>query len=302
MGGLVIFRSDAPKICIQGAQAYYNNSPMQVEVDGKWAQPGALVPTSTTNPGGLVVDWGAGNRAMRRYRARFYNNYQFTGVYVDPASVVVADVNPNAFKITVEGDSLTQGSNAIPFLGRDWPSTFGYLIGCDDITVTAAGSTGFIANATNTKTTYLQRLPDVIGFTPDVHMVAGLYNDKPYTSAQRQAAISLYISSFRAQSSAWLFLWGTTSGSTGASALATAEADTLAAVTASGDSKVVFFPVSTDTIPWIDGTGNVGSTTGSGNADVYIQGSPQPPHYTQAGVDYVARRYAQAWANFWNSK
>jgi phospholipase/lecithinase/hemolysin len=44
--------------------------------------------------------------------------------------------------------------------------------------------------------------------------------------------------------------------------------------------------------PWITGTGRVGATTGTGNADTYI--GSDATHPTDAGHAYLARRVVAA--------
>lgn len=296
----ISFESDAPLIWINGGGTVYtgtNGTPYVIEVDGRWLKYGLITNLTDTASAGVAIDWG-GQRKMRKYRVWTANNQSWYGVDVDPASVVSATKNPNRFRVVVNGDSLTAGANGFPVMGRNWVDTFGYLIGCDDYYNVAVGGTGYINNQGGTTTTFAGRLADVLGFAPDVHIVAGLYNDASYTSAARQAAILSYCQTFRASSAARLFVFGTASETNG-TAFTTVDADIVAAVASLGDPNVIYFPVAADTPAWITGSGNVGATSGSGNADVYVQPAPQPPHFIQAGIDYVASRYAAAWSNYW---
>lgn len=299
----VSFESDAPKIWIQGGGTWYAGSSgmqMQIECDGRFIQPGCIQSITDVASAGLTIDW-SGARKMRRYTFWIPNNFSFFGVDVDPASTVAATSNPARYRIVVNGDSLSAGANGLPVMGRTWMDQFAYAVGCDDIYCVAVGGTGYVNNQSNSVTTYAGRVPDALGFNPDVHIVAGLYNDASYTSTQRQNAIADYCQRFRAGSAAKLMVFGTAAESNGGVAFATADADIAAVITALGDANTIYFPASADTVPWITGTGNVGATTGAGNADVYVQPAPQPPHFTQAGADYVARRYAQAYTNYWAS-
>lgn len=294
----ITFMSDAPKLVVQGQNNMYPDGGLQIEADGRWAAPGLLVPLATQADGGVTIDWG-GARKMRKYRIWIANNYPFYGIYVDTASLVTAPKNAERFRVVVNGDSLTAGAAGFPALGKSWPDTFSYITGCDDIYSVAVGGTGFINNANGAATTFAQRLPDVVALQPDVHVVAGLFNDQGYTSGQRQSAILDYIQTFRRSSRAKLFMFGSIGGGIPASVMATYENDMKAAVQASNDPDVVFFPVSTDAVPWMDGTGTVGKPVGDGNSDAYTLPVPDAPHLTQLGHDYMAAKYANAWAGYW---
>ena len=159
-----------------------------------------------------------------------------------------------------------------------------------------AGGTG-AANACSLP--YLGRLPDIIACNPDLHIIAGSTNDISANQTFRRNAMLAYLQAFRAQSSAPILFFGSIPGSTLSSALITMEQDAQWAIGQMNDETIYFIPTSQDPSPWVNGTGNVGATTGVGNSDVYTL--PAGTHPTPNGVIYRAMRYVNAFNAWINS-
>ena len=298
--GTVNFWSDAPLICLNGGVSGMTNCGFVVEVDGQYLQPGSIPVASAGGNVGMLINWGF--RKPRRYRVWFSPALFWQGVYTTSKDSVWADVPENSFRIVINGDSLTQGGGVTPHQGQDWPSQFAYHIGCRDIYNCAVGGTGFISNNGGAATTFAQRLPDVINWQPDVHIIAGNHNDSGYTNSAQQAAIVSYLQQFRAGCpNAWILCFGPWAEQSGPSAaMIAAEANMQAAVATFNDPLCFFLPAIGDSPTWVTGTGSTKSPTGTGNSDVMTDGSTQQGiHPTQRGIDYLALRYARSWRNFW---
>jgi hypothetical protein len=120
----------------------------------------------------------------------------FDNVAIDPQYNVWTTMNVNQYKLHIEGDSFAEGANPSgnchPFLH----TRLGAHLGCDNITMGASGTTGFINN-TGSGQNFVDRInqyvipvikPDIL-FFPECNWDAG------FTSAQRQAAYDGVINS-----------------------------------------------------------------------------------------------------------
>ena len=293
----ITWQSDAPMIAIAGSYSFYAGAPLVLEVDGQFIQLGEVAPTSTL--GSYLINW-SGERKVRRYRLWLAANEAFYGVYIDTASEVWPDNNPNRYRIVFQGDSITGGAGGFPYVAQSLPDLFGYLVGCDDLYNCAAGGSGFISNNVGTTTTFLQRLPDIVQANPDVHIIFGNHNDSGYTSAQRIAAMTTYINLFiELLPTAKLVFFGTTTGGGAPAPFVACEQDIQTVVSNFNSPNIIFLPVSTDPNPWITGTGTVVAPTGVGNSDSYtISGGTHP---VQGGIEYYARRMANTYIGYFNS-
>lgn len=311
------FMTDAPKIGIAQLNQINQSTPMAIEVDGRRVQPGSLVPGSNIGGGGnTILDWSgsaAKGRRARRIRARFYGSTLGVNVNLDTLSSVWAVRNANRYRFFAEGDSLEVGAAATGTnkggvaAGISLGEQFANLIGCDDFISGGIGGTGFVnAGSFNT---YVTRLPFLISCAPDVVGIFGNFNDAGQgTSASRQQAIITYLQALRAGlPRALIFVWGpwptNVSGVTtttwpanpaaNATTLVTADADMQIATAAAGVGAFFYSLINDPAGSWCYGTGKSSSTTGNGNADLYVSGS-DGVHPTQQGTDYQARRYANA--------
>lgn len=286
-----IFSCDEPKIALQGDIPLYNNNATAAEVNGQFLLPGSLAPQATIGGGAIIVDWGS--REPRNYRLWQYGNLAFAGIVTSPAGTCAALQNPNRYRICINGSSMVAGSNGGPLCpGYDLPSRLAAELGTDDVYSVAVGSTGWLNNST-TATTYRGRLPDVIGFAPDLHLVYDLTNDGSYTAAQITAEVLLYLNQLYASlPSVRTHLFGCSPANTGPSAsVLTREAAVQAAVTAFNNPLVTFGAVSSAVPPLFTGTGDDVTPTGTGNSDVCTAGADKPhPNYN--GISLTAQFFA----------
>lgn len=236
----------------------------------------------------------------------FYRVAHGPNDYVGPLQI------GNSYKMSFEGDSLTDGGNGTPYDNFSaLYKTIAALLGCDNVYNNAVGGTGFLANSNNSKTNYIQRIDRVNLFAPDIHLSCGNHNDVGNgvggdgilrTSATRVTAVMTYHSAFRtANPNAVHIITGSKvlqgdpfTGLTGLNACENDLATAVSTLRAAGDNLVFFVPVTTD--PNGDTSNNSGWYTGGSavgryfyNTAPYTDGHPLP-----ADHDMFAHRVAQA--------
>jgi lysophospholipase L1-like esterase len=194
------------------------------------------------------------------------------------------------------GDSLTTGTGAT--LENDgWVRIFKDYIGVSDVWESGVGGTGYLNNAT-TSFTLRQRMPyDVLPYTHDACVFNMGINDLAFTPAaialEASACIELYRNTFPVNP---LFVAGSTYGTAPIASMKAIELalSNMVAARATTDSNLFFVPVSgvglaTDS-PYIFGTGKVGTTTGDGNADLYV--TSDGVHFNTLGHAHWGRRFS----------
>lgn len=293
----VTFYTDAPKFAI--AQSNENTIPWRIIVDGQYISISGTVGSGAANPTYNVVDF-SGVRKSRKITFEATAAWQFAGVACGPNDTVwLPDASDNVRAIVV-GDSLAAGASMVngpsPIIGRgDWPSQIGKYLGWNDPWNSSAGGTGYINNA-STKDNYIQRVTDVTGNAPNIVIVEGGANDTGSSAANVQAAALAYFQSVRSSLATVpiIVLGIPTPGGPTAPSISTENAVS-AAVTQFADALTFFIPVATAANPWLTGTGTVVAPSGTGNCDVYT--GVDNVHPTQAGIDYLAARIANAVRN-----
>nr|WP_272921704.1 SGNH/GDSL hydrolase family protein [Streptomyces sp. SID1046] len=203
----------------------------------------------------------------------------------------------------VFGDSIPGGSNMSTGGGSGtWFPRAARALGYADAWNEALGSTGYIT-AGSTATLGTRAPIDVIPNSPDVLIISAGYNDNGGSQpAIQSAAASLYSAIQVGLPSCRTYVIGCWSptGSPGASITNT---DTTLRTAAAAAGLPFISPItggvynSAGTLiathgPWITGTGRVGATTGTGNADTYI--GTDAVHPTDAGHTYLAGRVVAA--------
>ncbi|MFE9845787.1 GDSL-type esterase/lipase family protein [Streptomyces goshikiensis] len=247
----------------------------------------------------MTVDLGSA--APRVIRFDFYT-VPFGGVFLPPGATMWSTV-PNGGRFMVFGDSLSDGSAINTGGGAGtWAHRTGRYLGSNDVWDEARGGTGYIT--AGSYATLANRVAvDVVAWNPSRLVIWAGYNDnggsQPTISA---AAGSLYSTIRTGLPGCEVYVIGCWSptGSPGAS-ITNTDATLRAAAAAAGYPFIS--PItgaiydSTGTLvathgAWITGTGRVGATTGTGNADLYI--GTDAVHPTDAGHVYLARRIAAA--------
>ncbi|PZU10040.1 hypothetical protein [Sphingomonas sp.] len=218
--------------------------------------------------------------------------------------------SPDSIVALVTGDSYSEGfGSEYRFLGA-WPTTVATLLGIDDMRIVALGGTGYIQTNTTTGAPKIADQipvwklsnPDLVasdGTMPSVAMLlnGGGYNDWSNTSAAIAAAALDAWKKERATAPNALVVvlepWAGVHGEADTKTLADGAA-LKAAFLGWGDPNSLFIPINSDAAPWITGTGKVGSTTGDGNADIFMANESPRVHPSFAGHQWIARRVAAA--------
>jgi len=247
----------------------------------------------------MTVDLGSA--APRVIRFDFYT-VPFGGVFLPPGATMWSTV-PNGGRFMVFGDSLSDGSAINTGGGAGtWAHRTGRLLGSNDVWDEARGGTGYVT-AGSYATLANRVATDVVAWSPSRLVVWAGYNDNGGSQpAISTAAASLYSTIRSGLPACEVYVIGCWSptGSPGAS-ITNTDATLRAAAAAAGYPFIS--PItgaiydSTGALvtthgAWITGTGRVGATTGTGNADVYI--GTDAVHPTDAGHVYLSRRIAAA--------
>lgn len=284
------FETDAPKFAV----ASYGSYGPRLIVDGNLLQIGGFVASTAGSPSWQVVDY-AGVRKRRRVTMQGFSSDSFQGVRVDSASTIWPVSTGDHVRAIFIGDSITAGSAGGPLgSGWDWPAQFSFLVGIDDPWNIAEGGTGFLANNSGQGYTYLGHIQDFCNNSPDVGFIFDDINDEgTYTPAQiTTAALATFQAMRDCAPGVPIVAMGAWPGNSGPSATRlTSEAAILSAFTQWNDSLSYYIPISNDpTGSWVSGTGTVGATTGTGNADSCIAASPTAPHPIQLCINTIAQR------------
>lgn len=200
----------------------------------------------------------------------------FVGVYVGATEKIMQSAAP-VFRSVSLGDSWNQGAAAT-----------GYYDGIDVVMAdhlgwsshmnSGSGGTGWVANGGGTIYNFLDRINNGdlgLNGTPDIVTLQGSINDKNSAAAAVTANALAGLQKTRELYPAIPILmygvWPASGGAGGTLSIAANEQAISDAVTAFGDRLTAFIPINGayGGAP-LSGTGFVGSTTGTGNADVVM--------------------------------
>jgi lysophospholipase L1-like esterase len=261
-----------------------------------------MQPIGGTTPGSthlMTINLGLAQPRVIRFD---FSVVPFGGVHLPPGATMWAQPIPSR-RLMVLGDSIPGGSSMNTAGGAGtWFGRVARTLGYIDAWNEALGSTGYIT-AGSTATLGTRAPIDVIPNTPDVLIVAAGYNDNGGSQpAISSAAASLYSAITTGLPDCDVYVIGCWSptGSPGASITNT---DTTLRTAAAAAGLPFISPITGSVYnaagtlvathgPWITGTGRVGATTGTGNADTYI--GTDAVHPTDAGHAYLAGRIVAA--------
>ena len=301
--GSMAFCTNARKwigLNMQGSY-FLKNVPYEILVNGRHLSETPLVFGVDQSAGSarvLLLNMSKFPEGKKTIEIRVYDSIQSRiafEVYAEAGDFIWPTENQNRFRMAFEGDSITQGSYISQIRPRYWIERIvGDHLGCDAVYNNAVGGTGMIANG-GTKTTYLGRLPDLVAFSPDIVVVGGIQNDTGYTSGQRQAAVTEYLTALReALPNALVFIVGIQplqgQTLTAGSAQYTTEQDVAAAVAAFNDPNVVFIPLLTDVRARVTSANGKHFLVGSAP---YADTHPIPPYYVYYG-GLIAEKISKA--------
>jgi lysophospholipase L1-like esterase len=250
--------------------------------------------TETAPPVGpnyITLDFtAAGGRAARSIIIE--SNMHFYGAYVGMTETVAKPTGV-PLRMFVVGDSFTAtGGMSTPL--RGFAQIVADLLGVRDVWNNGIGSTGYLANAAGSQTTFRQRLSDMVAAAPDIVLIVGGHNDTGYTPAALQSELTAYLTAMRAQSvlsSIPIVIGGLNGANIATATTVPFENAMAAAVAAFADPLVFFIPEITGAAgPYFTGTGSTAAPAGNGNCDVYI--SSDAIHPNDAGHAFLAGRLA----------
>lgn len=241
------------------------------------------------SPGSLFLTHvNFGSRANRRIRIEG-SVFYFGGIQVGPNDTIWKPSTPAGPRVALVSDSFGEGAGTGGAGAHEcFLNVMGRLLGWRDLWNQSVGGTGYLNNGGGGgKVKYRDRIQnDVIQYNPDIVIVHGSVNDAGQTpSALTAEATALYQAIRAGLPDATLIV--VLPFAMLVTATYDAERD---AVKAAADAEADFV-INPRADGWITGTGRVGATTGSGNADLYR--SSDAIHPTAAGSAYLGFRLAQ---------
>lgn len=286
------FWTDAPKFTID----FYGTDCTRLIINGQYVSLSGYVVTYEGGHGYLTVDFG-GVRQSRLITIVAQANTYFSNVWVDPASKVW---KPNAAISIISafiGDSLCAGGAAFPILPDEyWMDVMAYQLGWSNVVNQGIGGTGYTAQGTATAYFNFPQRPasDLTAINPDIVFVWGGQNDA--LSTLKAAALAYFQQLRTIVPNAMIVVMGRwpapSSGGSAAASVIQSEQAIETAFLSWADSNSVFIPITLNPAGSpITGTGNITSTTGTGNGDVYI--ASDGTHPTEAGRIYLGNWMAQ---------
>jgi lysophospholipase L1-like esterase len=223
---------------------------------------GTLTLADTGLVGGATIthiNFGTNARRMRRLTIAV-QYLMFGGITLNKADTIYPAIAPTSRVLWV-GDSLTAGT-AANFANYSYAAQAAQRLGFLDVDILGYGGTGFIAtNAPLGK--FQDRLADIT-YTPDLIITAGGRNDAGQSAPTLTAAVAAYIAAAKAK-------WPNTPHimlSPWYSAAAPVAAAGVAIKAACVAANVPYIDLLALNI--ITGTGNLGTPTGDGNADIVM--------------------------------
>lgn len=248
-----------------------------------------------------LIHYDFGSTAFRRIRFDFSSTVKFGGVRIEPSASIWRSSKNLGPKVIVTGDSFAEGDY------NSWPFMMGELMGWRNVTAVGRGSTGYLDTNEGGDTFRQRAQKDIYNQSPEIVVVSGGINDSQNTD---YAAVQTEAGAFYAEIKENLpncilvvsgMQWP--SGSPNQQQLKVGFAIRDAALgTSAVDCYIDQLGLGTGAYSgsasdyvnqgWITGTGKVGSTTGSGNADLFT--SADGTHPSQAGYDYRGWRHASA--------
>ena len=276
-----------------------NNSSFRVRIDDRW------VTESETAVGGTAgqiygIQIGGLDAGPHIYQLDLRGIFWFGGIYCIPGATLWKPAGLPV-KAVLISDSTGAGATGLGSGGAydiaTWWVRFCDLLGVEGYNV-SVGGTGMIASPGQT---FGERFTtDVTNQNPDLIVISGSRNDNGSSiSAITAAATALYQKAkdenpqalilamgpeFSTSSPAASYINCNTATRAAALAVGIPFIDMYTGDTVMGDGSIL----TNDGGQWITGTGFLGSTNGTGNADIYI--GADDVHPTFAGHQYWARR------------
>ena len=276
-----------------------------IQVDGQYVDFTGVTGTGTTADNFIKLAFAS--RKVRRIRitGSSLNSNANTVLYKQIRVAATCDFwkpsMQDVIRVGFCGDSYAEGTNGAgttyPVSNAAWPVLACELLGFRDCRQLAVGATGYLADNGGLRSTFRNQIPRFSAQAPfDLLIVGHGYNDYASSPSAVTTEATLALQALRAANvGVPIVVLGAQAGTKGPDATLIAIENAIsAAVTAVNDPLCKFHPVSTDTTTWLNGTGKVGATNGSGNSDVYIDPDGIHPAGPLAGEEYLAYRTAKS--------
>lgn len=226
---------------------------------------------------------------------------------IDALSSIWKPSQIDVLRMSWSGDSYGEGL-VDAFLSPIHPmaQVAGFQLGIRDVRQVVAGGCGILATNTGTRPSLRYQIPFWLPSQGpfDLHVFADGINDFSFAPADVQSEMLACLQLARSLSAAPIVVLGSQAGARGPDSATIATENAIkAAVVQFNDPLCKFAPVSTDTPTWLNGTGYVGATNGTGNSDFYISNAdgvhihPTGPSATKNGHEYLGNRAAIAIRN-----
>ncbi|WP_199615562.1 GDSL-type esterase/lipase family protein [Paenibacillus alkalitolerans] len=147
--------------------------------------------------GGLYLRWvDFGVAKLRRIRIEYYLGY-FGGIRIGPNDTLFPPSRPAGKRAIFMGDSFTEGGSSGFPQGLSYGAITSVLLGWE-FWNSGVGATGYINPGPAGRVKFQDRVQhDVIGYNPDVVVIAGGINDESYTYADVLSASDLLFKTVR---------------------------------------------------------------------------------------------------------
>jgi hypothetical protein len=182
-GASLFFVSDAPKIEIVGRSSFS----FILKADSARITEGESQIANDTYPYMSCVSFDMGSRKPRLYELIIpVGDFGFYGVVVAPEDTVYA-APLNSPKLMMVGDSIstnTGGADSVDNGFATFTNLLTQYLGIHSYHVSGIGGTGVSSNATGKN--YVERLPDVVAFNPDILILEVSGNDSASLNIQEE--------------------------------------------------------------------------------------------------------------------
>lgn len=261
---------------------------IRIMVDGEYVSYTATALTTSGANRHILVDFGIA--AIRHIRLETAS-LALRGIKVPPTSTVWRPATRTEPRVIMLGDSYLGGVDGIGL-------NLGHFLNWPDVWEDNVGGTGYL-KVNGIYEALPDRLDtDLFPHNPDIAIIAmGLNDQTTYTESQIQTAAEGVFDSIRSTLPDAILIvvgpwWPSGSPTTGI-------INTRNAIQTAANGRAHLFidnigatAAGVSTLGWITGTGKIGSTTGSGNADLYI--NADGTHPSAAGRLYLANRLARS--------
>lgn len=179
---------------------------LAIEINGRWISESPWVSRAASGSNALLLNlapFGKGKKNIRlQYRgANVTNGANWAYEVATPAdSFAYPPSYPNSLRLAIETDSIgamvgiVGGLNPMDMLEGMYQAQ----LGVTDVYNGGVGGTGIISTSGGALTNYLQRIPDIVAFNPDIFIMTGNVNDDTGNSSPSPANQALYLQYFQA--------------------------------------------------------------------------------------------------------